>query len=169
MKQELVARVEDKIIEGMLLAQRRYNQSFDLPTVSFDLNGFKTAGLAQLQKWHIKINPRFLESYTKEVLARTVPHEIAHLITFKLFPNAKQFHGPEFRSVCRALGISESTYHSMKLPEYGAIIKQKRPYIYSCGCQNFNLTKLLHTRISLGQRRQCSKCKQEIHFVKKNV
>lgn len=168
MKQELITLVEDKIIETMLLAQSYYRRTFDLPTVSFDLNSLKIAGQAFWWKNHIKINPRFLENFSEKTINYVVIHEVAHLITKKLFPAAKQAHGPEFKSVCRVLGISDSTYHSMQLPEYKELIKNKRPYIYSCDCQTFNLTKLLHSRIALGQRRFCTKCKVEIRFVKKN-
>jgi len=43
----------------------------------------------------------------------TIAHEIAHHITRKLYPLAKQAHGPEFRSVMQAIGYDGSTYHTM--------------------------------------------------------
>ena len=136
----------------MLLAQAKYKCTFELPRVSFNLKSSKTAGLARLSLWHIEINPRFLVSHTEEILRRTVTHEIAHLITFKLFPTAKQCHGPEFRSVCAALGIEGTTYHTMQLPDV-------QKYTWICNCRKWHLSNLINRRMLAGQTRRCRKCR----------
>jgi len=46
-------------------------------------------------------------------LEETIAHEIAHHITRKLYPNAAQAHGPEFRYVMSQIGYKGDTYHTM--------------------------------------------------------
>lgn len=156
MDNELIKRVEDKVLDTMLLAQKLYNRVFELPKLSFDLNSIRVAGLAYRYDWKIKINPRFLAEHPEEVINVTVPHEIAHLLCFVLRPNAKQSHGPEWKGIMQDLGFHRpSTYHSMRLPD-------AKPHTYICSCQKFHLSNLVHKRILAGESRFCRKCKKKI-------
>lgn len=40
---------------------------------------------------------------------RTIAHELAHVIQFRLYPNAKQAHGTEFRMILDIMGFDSST------------------------------------------------------------
>ena len=112
----LIKMVEDKILETLQLAQNRFNRNFPIPNLSFKLKSKRVAGKAHYALNLIKINPLFLNQFTLNVLHRTVPHEVAHLITHAVYPQAKQHHGPEFRAVMRRLGNEDcSTYHTMRL------------------------------------------------------
>ena len=154
----LIHLVEDKVIDTMILAEEKFRRVFDIPKISFELNSGKVAGRANFDGWLIRINPRFLVSNTEEIIKRTVPHECAHLITFKLFPFAKQAHGPEFRSVCRAIGISQETYHTMILPDASK-------FTYICNCRKWSISNCIHNRIKEGSRRFCRKCKGELIYL----
>lgn len=158
MKQDLIRRVEDKLIESLLLAQKKFNRTFELPKLSFDVNSGKIAGLAHYYNWTIRINYKFLELHPEQIIGFTITHELSHLLTHKLFPNHKQHHGPEFRSVCRALGIETTTYHSMQLPE-------SRPHTYICNCQKFFLSNLVHRRIQAGSLRACRNCGKVVVYL----
>ena len=105
MNEQLIKRVEDKVLDTLLLAQRLYNRAFELPKLSFDLSSSKIAGQAFLHDWKIKINPRFLQSNSEEVINVTVPHEVAHLVCFVLHPRAKQAHGPEWKGIMQDFGL----------------------------------------------------------------
>lgn len=158
MKSELLNRVEDKIVETFLLAQKQFGKVFELPQLSFELNSSRVAGQALLRGWKIKINPEFLEQYPDQVISRTVPHEVAHLVAFNVYPHAKQSHGPEWKSVAVKLGTEPTRCHSMHLPE-------KQPHTYICSCQKFHVSNLIHRKIQNGQRRFCLKCKKDLVYL----
>lgn len=158
MNNELIKRVEDKILETFLLAQRSFGKVFELPQLSFELNSSRVAGQAHLREWKIKINPEFLEQYPDKIISRTVPHEVAHLVAYKVYPYAKQHHGPEWKSVAVKLGTEPTRCHSMHLPS-------KQPHTYVCSCQKFHVSNLIHRKIQNGQRRFCPKCKKYLVYL----
>jgi len=43
----------------------------------------------------------------------TIPHELCHIITNKLYPNAKQHHGKEWKNVVDFLKVKTSIYHNL--------------------------------------------------------
>lgn len=86
------------------------------PTIRYDLQG-KVAGRAHYRNWWIKLNPGLFIRNEEQILGRTLGHELAHLVTHMVYPDHKQHHGPEFKTVCRVLGVSERTYHNMDVSE----------------------------------------------------
>ena len=56
MNNELIKRVENKILETFLLARKSFGKVFELPQLSFELKSSKVAGQAHLCSWKIKIN-----------------------------------------------------------------------------------------------------------------
>src|SRR5690606_25464272 len=114
---ELVQKVEDKILETYLNAQEKFNVIFEIPKLSFDIRGARVAGRANYADNLIKINPSFLIEHPEEMLNRTIGHECVHLICHKLYPNAKQAHGPEWKYLMRSLGLPDTRCHSMVLED----------------------------------------------------
>lgn len=90
--------------------------------VEFGLCGL-TAGTALYKRSGnhvIDLNIEGLQKFEHEMLNETIPHEIAHLVVRAVHGYRKngkkvQPHGKEFKAVCRVLGCSEETYHSMDL------------------------------------------------------
>jgi len=39
-----------------------------------------------------------------------------------------------------------------------------REFVYTCGCQDFFLTKILHNKIQSGRNRVCPKCKGRLVY-----
>lgn len=144
-------RVEAKLRECIALAEKEYRQKFAFPNIRYDVRG-TTAGYAHLKEWLVRFNPVLLVENVDEFIARTVPHELAHLITDRVYPHAHQggfkvvgygavrrkkrsVHGVEWQSVMRALGVSDVTRcHSYDTKN--AAVKKKNRYTYVCqGCQ----------------------------------
>jgi len=65
------------------------------------------------ERFEISID--YLDKHTEQVIARTVPHEIAHCYVAKYYPNAVKGHGKEWKRLMEALGCEQSRYHTMKL------------------------------------------------------
>lgn len=105
---QLISSLESKVLETYLRAEQIWNRSFQLPTIEFKNLG-RTAGKAFYAQNKIIYSPVLFTENVDRFLNRTVPHEIAHLITKVLYPNAKQHHGPEWRYVMQKLGIEDNT------------------------------------------------------------
>lgn len=116
--QEIQKRVEDQLTVFMEISDRKFGVLKDgqRPTIAYNLRG-RVAGRAYWNTWFIKLNAGLLNRNVEEILGRTLGHEYAHLITHMVYTKARQSHGPEFKSVCRALGISDKRCHSMDTSE----------------------------------------------------
>lgn len=44
-----------------------------------------------------------------------IAHELAHIIQYRIYPKAKQAHGPEFRTIMQLIGFSGKTYHNFSV------------------------------------------------------
>jgi len=123
----------------------------------------KCAGLAYCVSKRIELNIQLLIENEEAFLARTVPHEAAHIITKILFPDAKQAHGPEFRYVMTKLGCDTSTYHSY---DVSSVVSGER-FRYVCNCKDkapFSISKLIHKKMVAGQSRTCRSCKGRLSY-----
>lgn len=138
----------------------------DVPVVSFYRKG-AFAGRAWYAKHLVEFN-EVLASENSNTFMDTIIHEVAHLITKKLFPFAKQAHGPEFRSVCAKLGGSGDRCHSYNTASV-KIVKTKTRYVYTCGCNNFThkVKAGVHKKVSVGYRFTCVNCQSKIQFTGK--
>ena len=142
--------VEDKLRACIATAERRYNTTFRFPNIRYDLRG-TTAGTATYSTWTININPVLLAENFDDMLADTVPHEMAHLITDQVYPEAHQRtgnmtrtrngvwrrskrspHGEEWKSVMRVLGCEPSRTHSFDTTN--ARVRERTSYAYKCNC-----------------------------------
>ena len=61
----------------------------------------------------MQINTAYYDGINDIQLQQTIAHELAHHIQWMLFPQFKQWHGPEFRHIMQGIGYSGDTYHSM--------------------------------------------------------
>jgi len=106
-----------------------------------------TAGTANILQNVVKFSDVYFKECKAEVLKETVPHEICHLYVAKYHPNAKQYHGREFRSMMRLLGCRGDTYHVMKSSE-GRKRKTVKRYVYTSAKtgQEVFLTPQKHTK-----------------------
>ena len=158
--QEIVRKIEDKIFEGYSILQQKISTQLEICDLSFDLNSTQIAGQALPLSNVIKINPRFLvkTEHQEHVIEQTVFHEIAHLAAIKLFPYAKQSHGPEWRMMAVALGIPPVRCHSMVLDEVRERQENLYRFAYHCKCKVHMVSPTIHKRIQWGKLRCCIKC-----------
>jgi len=149
--QAVKARVETKLKEGIALAEKHYNTTFKYPRITYDVRG-TTAGKANYVNWNVRFNPILLMENIDDFIARTVPHELAHLITDQVYPHAhapgfkvfgrgavrrkkRSVHGSEWQSVMRVLGVKDiARCHNYDVAT--AAVKRKNRYTYICsGCK----------------------------------
>lgn len=77
-----------------------------------------TSGTAYLGSNIININPVYLQMNTEEMLAKTVPHEVAHVFAYHWFRDTG--HGTAWKQLCIEAGGTGDMYH-----DYGSGIKAR--------------------------------------------
>lgn len=115
------------------------------------------SGKNSTREYRVRFSVPLFERTTVEERENTIIHEVAHIITFILYPKATG-HGPEWRSVHRRLGREPSRCHNIDRTG----LQNMR--VVKCDCKTYNVTQTLYTRRmnqynSVGY---CKKCKQKV-------
>ena len=134
--------------------------------VRFDLRG-RCAGMFRVKKGRaeIRFNPWIFARYFEDNLASTVPHEVAHYVVYRLFPNRRvKPHGIEWRNVMYALGAEPTVTCNYDLS--GLPRRQLKRFTYQCRCRTHELTSIRHNRITAGRSRyHCQVCREPLVHV----
>lgn len=104
-------------------ANAYYNLNLPMPKVDFSLRG-TCAGKAKLREWIVRVNQVLLDENEDEMVNVTIPHEVAHLVDFRINPEnfqskrltgrKRSIHGPTFKHILgNVLGCHDtSTTHN---------------------------------------------------------
>ncbi|MFT5840014.1 MAG: SprT protein [Flavobacteriales bacterium] len=138
-------------------ASSYFEQNFKLPTISFKQRG-KIAGCARLQTNELRFNPVLLSDNIDAFLDEVVPHEVCHLLAYKLFGKVRP-HGSEWQSLMMELfNLKAQTYHHMDVTK----VKGKM-FNYQCECGLIELGIRRHNKVLKGQQTYiCRKCKNPL-------
>lgn len=159
MQNAVLARVSD------LLDKARTLYGDDIPFVLnnvgvfFDLKG-KVAGKAcfgtNVEGHKIRFNSYCLRHHFEDFMARTVPHEVAHLVARTITFNQCKPHGKTWQKVMKAFGVKDITRcHNYNVRP----ARRVRYYSYSCMCRGWKLSSIRHNRVRRGiQVYRCKKC-----------
>ena len=147
-------------------AARHFGLKTPKVEIHFDLRG-RGAGQVRRQAvgvWRVRYNPALLERHGEDFLARTVPHEVAHILAFRLHGLGIQPHGPEWRSLMQGFGAAPDRCHDFDVSGLQARTLNRSPY--QCGCRSHQLTSIRHHRILRGQRYLCRTCGQALELAR---
>lgn len=127
--------------------------------VKFDLRG-RAAGMYRVTQRSavIRYNPHIFARYYEHGLQVTVPHEVAHYVTDRVYGLRRvRPHGDEWQSIMRQLGVEPRVTANFDLS--GLPIRRQRRFTYQCGCNTHELSTCRHNRISEGRARyHCRQC-----------
>jgi SprT protein len=146
-------------------ASRHFGTKLAEPSIRFDLRG-KTAGQVRSTDGRvctIRYNAHLLERHPKEFLARTVPHETAHVVAFRLFGSRVPPHGREWQAIMSLFGAPPERCHSYDVE--GLQTRQLRRYEYRCACRVHRLTSIRHNRVGSWQVYLCRQCGRPLERV----
>ena len=135
-------------------ASSYFEQDFKLPEISFNQRG-KIAGCARLQTNELRFNPVLLCDNVDAFIEEVVPHEVCHLLVYKLFGKVRP-HGNEWQSLMfKLFGLKGQTYHQMDVTK----VKGKS-FNYQCECGPIELGIRRHNKVVKGQQTYiCRKCR----------
>ena len=111
-------KVEAKIREVFDIAEKRYEQKFEMPEIRYDIKN-TDGGTATFQQWLVRLNLILMVENEEKFLNTTVPHEAAHLIARRVYHNklaaeGKKMrpHGIEWKEVMKLFDIPAKVNHS---------------------------------------------------------
>jgi len=148
-------------------ASELYQQQFEVIPVLVDLKG-RAAGMYRIKgrERAIRYNPYLFAKYFEDNLRGTVPHEVAHYITEKLYGLGRvRPHGIEWTEVMRAFG-HESSQTCHKYDLNGVPVRRQRRFPYECRCTQHQLSTHRHNKVLKGKAQyQCRRCGEAIFLV----
>ena len=156
-------RVVEATADYVELAQQLFGADFSQITVRFDLKG-KSAGMYRVQNGEklIRYNPYLFAKYFDDNLAVTVPHEVAHYITDRVYglQNIRP-HGKEWRALMAEFGADASRTCNYDMQGVPQRVYQRFPY--QCSCSGHELTARRHNQIKRGEKVYfCRKCRSPL-------
>jgi SprT protein len=158
--QRAVVRTREVLRDGGRLIGRQPA----LPEIRFDLRG-QAAGQFRIDasgRALIRYNPTLLARHEDEFLAQTVPHEVAHYLTFLHFGRGVRPHGEEWRQIMLGLGADPRRCHNFDTS--GIATRRMRRYAYHCDCSTHALSSIRHRRVLRGARYLCGRCGQPLRI-----
>lgn len=148
-----------KLNETLAKARQLFGRDFPAPRVTFDLRG-RTAGMAHYTQNLIRLNDVLLRENGDAFVARTVPHEVAHLLAHQIYGHGIRPHGPEWKNVMRRLGLVPSRCHSYDTTN--AVTRRVEKFSMFCACQEHKVTRRVVAKVEMGARYTCRKCRTPI-------
>jgi SprT protein len=144
-------------------AERLFRLGHKPIPVLFDLTG-RAAGMYRVERRRavIRYNPYIFARHFEHGLQTTVPHEVAHYITDRLYGLAHvRPHGREWRAVMQALGVEARATSTIDLE--GLPLRRQRRFTYRCACTTHRLSACRHNRVTAGHARyHCRACGGEL-------
>ena len=139
--------------ENLLLANRQLEHDYPEPKLVYQQRG-TAAGTAWLENWEIRLNPVLLLENQQAFIEEVVPHELAHLLTWKHFGRVPP-HGKEWKWMMESvLGVPARRTHQFQIDSV-----RSRTFAYRCRCQQHQLTIRRHNRILRGESEyRCVQC-----------
>jgi SprT protein len=164
---EIRAAFEAKIDECLAKVQLYNNITIKRPILIFRHCG-RRAGVCCLRfhQWYVVINVDLVNKSATydEQLNCTLPHEVAHAISFTIFGHDISPHGYEWRKIMRWLDVNPERCHDMDMT--GVKVRRQQRFGYTCGCHGkvYHLTTVKHNQHQRGLYFVCNLCKTRLTY-----
>ena len=129
------------------------------PSISFN-NRTRAAGICK-SNGSIELSKPYLQHHEDDMVWDTLGHEFAHHVINE-HPHLQErrgskrlSHGPNFKHICRMIGVKDDRCHSMKLPNQ---VSRRTEKAY-CSCKTFDITTQMKNKIARGSGHFCKSCK----------
>lgn len=111
---------------------------------------------------HVQLNASALIVDEKKFSSEVIPHELAHLLAYRMYGAEIAPHGEEWQAVMRAYGVEPNVTYDV---EYET--ESSGPYIYECLCGTHGISARRHNLLwrSRGTKiLECQKCGEVLVF-----
>lgn len=110
----------------------------------------------------IVLNTILLGENAEAFMTSTIPHEVAHICVRHNYPNAKQYHGREWRHVMKILGAKPNRMHSYDVSNVKTA-RDMTKHVFTCKC---NINHFLSPQMAKkSSTLMCAKCRGRLSFV----
>jgi len=156
----LEAQLQATVEQCFRRAEAYLKRRFDRPRVLLNLRGM-TAALADCTRNVLRFNRSLYEHNTPDFLRVTVPHEVSHLIAYRLHGRHIAPHGPEWATIMGEIfKVAPQRCH-----DYDVRPGMATAYRYRCGCPDGHLLTTRRHRSALrGRRYYCRRCHQPLSY-----
>jgi SprT protein len=139
--------------ETVRLAETLFGYRDGMPAILEKRMG-GAAGKAFLTRNAIILNPDY---YGEPDYSKTVVHEIAHLVAFRLYGD--RGHGHAWKRVARNLGDDGERCHTYEVKR----VRETRKFIATCSCKTHQVGPTIMRRIQTGERNYiCKSCRTPV-------
>lgn len=167
---DLKLRIESVVLDCLLKGQQYFGTSkiSFIPDIRYVTKG-RAAGRAHWmtngRHW-IDINPILLNENVEYVVNQTVPHEVAHLLTYAVHGTRVKPHGREWKQMMYSLGKRPNRCHSLDT----TTVTKRRSVTkveYICGCgEKLLLTRNRVTKMRNGKTYRHIRCGASVTYDK---
>lgn len=169
MENSLKQKVEDRVLNLLVLVSDLGLTNIEIPEIRFDMKG-RSAGNCTYWGYKkiciLRFNPEFLKEYEENFLKYTVAHEVAHYVVFMLYDRTEaRPHGREWQMVMRVFGIE----NPRRCHNFCDVPNSRSPWIYRCKCQDHFFSTRRHNNVGKGMHYHCTECDGLLRFVKKAI
>ena len=144
------------------MACARFGPRIALPSISFDLRGASTMAQAWVGENHVQLNAGALVADEARFSAEVIPHELAHLLAYRMYGAEIAPHGEEWKGVMKVLGVEANVTYDVE-----SETESSGPYIYACLCGTHDISARRHNTLwrSKGTKvLECQKCGEVLRF-----
>ena len=156
----LEARLNTAVEACYRRAELFFQRRFDRAQLAFNLRGM-AAAIAYPSKNTIRINRQLLEQNVEDFLINTIPHEVSHLIAYRLHGRRIAPHGTEWAAIMREV------YHlkPLRCHNYDVRVNMTAAYYYLCGCDTgHTVGTRRHNNALRGRQYVCRRCRKPLRF-----
>jgi len=151
--------VTDRTLALLKRAEHHFRHAMPTIEIRFDLRGM-SAGMVRFQDGKrpvVRYNMQLFSENHETFTARTVPHEVAHIVARTVFGAGIRPHGEEWRAVMAFFGSEAVRCHEFDISR--SISRRMHRFSYRCDCREHQLTSIRHNRVLAGQIYQCRTCR----------
>lgn len=161
-------RFEDKLTECLAILNKRYNKTFTTPVLRFRQMG-KKAGVAYYRTRVIELNSDYCHNGSLDkMINQTLPHELAHIISFELYGLNGCGHKLGWKRVMRVMDVPPIRCHAYSIVGVKIRRRNTQQYHYTCNCKSHMVSATIHNRIVRGSQYTCRHCRTIIKFNNSN-
>lgn len=154
--------IENLVIKYMDMGNEMFGMFVPYPKVEYFQKLTAKAGMAYGRENKLVFNLQLAER-NPDTYEKTICHEVSHLFTNRLYPNAKQHHGREFKTVMSKFGFTPNTYHTYDVTGLKTRKLISR-YIVKCNCMEHAVSLRKFNNI---HTYRCKKCDSRLTWTGK--